>query len=70
MRSVDITLTEKECDVLIELILSRQRVCRNNAESALKNGYGSGTSIDKADKWRKAEDELVQLCNKISDRLI
>lgn len=69
-RAIDITLTEEECDLLIDLMLKRQNVCRANANAARHNGYGSGRSLEKEQQWIKKEDELVQLCNKFTDKLL
>lgn len=70
MREFDVTLTEREADLIIDLLLRHSRRCNGVSNTAIVNGYGKATSLDKAHEWKVKSAQAACLANKISERMI
>ncbi len=66
----DISITEIELDLLVELLLKEEKRCHSNAKET-KRGFGlSSNSFEKYAKWTQRADDCNELASKLSERFI
>jgi len=66
-REFTVEITESDFELLAMLLERHAKVCAKNARMARENGYGSSTSLSKADDWNAKAEQCFFLTQKLTE---
>lgn len=69
-RHVSVELNEDQVDCIIRALEQYEKRCKQNSASAMHNGYGTVTSIEKAANWSQEADYARELQSHIGNQTI
>jgi hypothetical protein len=69
-RTFSVDFPESDWNIIVELLMQREKVCHKNARMAIQNGYQTTGSQIKSEEWTKKAAHLNNMLQTIQDKAL